>query len=1101
MLLRISRFSGVLLCLLLVVCLCSVALAQDDRSTEHNEGLRENVPSDYAITNVKIVVSAGTVIEKGTIVVREGKIASVSSIDTPIPTDLKVVDLGGKTLYPGLIDAFTEQDVNTSELEAGAAYWNAYIRPQLSAADQYKVDSDLNSKMREQGVTARLVAPAGGILKGTSCFVLTDGSSVAGSLLKSNVAQHGRLTVSRRFGGSGTRPSYPNSPMGAVALARQAMYDAQWYKQAGGAVNADSTIPRPETNDALASLQPVIDGEQGLIIDTSNELFFLRADRFAREFGVKTMIHGSGFEFRRLDAIADTGRSILLPVNFPSAPNVTSFESTLNVSLETLMEWDIAPENPARVSAAGITFAFCSSGLSDSADFLKNIRVAVERGLSPNAALKALTTTPAELFGVSNLVGTVERGKLANFVVTDGELFDSKTKIVETWVNGIRHEMKPAPSYDATADWTVKTVGPNGKTLSLELSIKTSDKSSSGSIQLPKSKTKKSNDKKSQDAKTKKAKQKGAGKNAKKSGGKDGKENKTESESPSTVKFLKVGINNARLSATFDSKEFGGDGIAQLTFVFDSGNAESANGYLTWPDGKRVAVAAKKSLAKDGETAKKDTDAKKDADAKKESNQSDSESSKGKLAQVEKKNASYPVNFPLGAFGVESTPKSELVFIHNVTIWTCGEQGVIRNGAVLIQNGKIAGVGKDLKAPKIEDLTIIDGKGMHVTPGIIDCHSHIASDGGINESGQAITAEVRIGDFINANDMNLYRQLAGGVTSSNILHGSANPIGGQNQVIKLRWGMLDEEMKFAQAPQGIKFALGENVKRSRSPESTRYPRTRMGVEQIFMDEFRAAKSYEKQWKHWEATKTGLPPRRNLELDAMVEILNGDRWIHCHSYRQDEILALIRLLDGMGIQIGTFQHILEGYKVADAMKRHGAMGSAFADWWAYKFEVYDAIPYGGALMHNAGVVVSFNSDDRELARHLNHEAAKAVKYGGVPPEEALKFVTLNPAKQLRIDEYVGSVEAGKHADLVLWSGDPLSTMSRCEKTWVDGKRMFDRELDAKKRAEFVEMKRVLVQKVLASGQKMNSSPGGRAPRESEMWPNYDEYCKCKSKAAN
>lgn len=1103
MLFRISRCSGVLSCLLLILCFCSVGHTQDDRSTEHIEGLRENVPSDYAITNVKIVVSAGTVIKEGTIVVRGGKIESVSTIENTIPADLKVIDLNGKTLYPGLIDGFTEQDVNTSELEAGAAYWNAYIRPQLSAADQFKVDSELNSKMRKQGVTARLVAPAGGILKGTSCFVLTDGSSVADSLLKSNVAQHGRLTVSRRFGGSDTRPSYPNSPMGAVALARQAMYDAQWYVEANGAVNADSTIPRPETNDALASLQAVLGGDQSLIIDTSNELFFLRADRFAREFGVKTLIHGNGFEFRRLDAIADTGRSILLPVNFPSAPNVTSFESTLNVSLETLMEWDIAPENPARVSAAGITFAFCSSGLSDPADFLKNVRIAVDRGLSPNVALKALTTTPAELLGVSHLVGTVERGKLANFVVTDGELFDSETKIVETWVNGVRHEMKPAPSYDATADWTVKTLGPGGKPLSLELSIKTSDESSSGSIQLPQLKTKKSKDKSSKNSKIK---QKNASKNAGKAKRKgDGKENKTDAESPLVVKFLKIGINNARLSATFDSKEFGGDGIAQLTFVFDSGDAESANGYLTWPDGKRVAVAAKKAAKEDAEVEKnaettKDTKAKK-ADDKTESNPSASESSKGKLAQVEQKNASYPVNFPLGAFGVEAAPESELVFIHNVTIWTCGEQGVIKDGAVLIQDGKIAAVGKDLKAPKIKDLTVIDGKGMHVTPGIIDCHSHIASDGGINESGQAITAEVRIGDFINANDMNVYRQLAGGVTSSNILHGSANPIGGQNQVIKLRWGMLDEEMKFAEAPQGIKFALGENVKRSRTPESTRYPRTRMGVEQIFMDEFRAAKSYEKQWKHWKATKTGLPPRRNLELDAMVEILRGDRWIHCHSYRQDEILALIRLLDGMGIQIGTFQHILEGYKVADAMKRHGAMGSAFADWWAYKFEVYDAIPYGGALMHNAGVVVSFNSDDRELARHLNHEAAKAVKYGGVPPGEALKFVTLNPAKQLRIDEYVGSIEAGKHADLVLWSGDPLSTMSRCEKTWVDGKRMFDREVDAKKRAGFAEMKRVLVQKVLASGQKMNSSPGGRAPRESEMWPNYDEYCKCKSKAAN
>ena len=483
------------------------------------------------------------------------------------------------------------------------------------------------------------------------------------------------------------------------------------------------------------------------------------------------MIHGNGFEFRRLDAIAETGRSILLPVDFPSAPNVSSFESTLNVTLETLMEWDIAPENPARISDAGITFAFCSSGLSDPADFLKNIRVAVERGLSPNAALKALTTTPSDLFGVSDLVGSVERGKLANFVVTDGELFSPKTKIVETWVNGVRHEMAPAPAYDASSDWKVKTVGPNGKPLTLDLTIKSSDKSSSGSIKLPKSEVKKSGEK---PKKKTKAEAKPKGKRAKKTKGR-AKETKSTTDSPkssdeskpepiSSVKFLKIGISNARMSATFDSKEFGGDGIAQLTFVFDGGDASSANGYLTWPDGKRVGATASKIEAKTSEEKKDDSS----------SNESKMNDQSGKKADAKKaeapeksksdnKAASFPVNFPLGAFGAKSIPTTETVFIHSATIWTCGEQGVIKNGALLIQNGKIAAVGKDLKAPKIKGLIVLDGKGMHVTPGIIDCHSHIASDGGINESGQAITAEVRIGDFVNANDMNLYRQLAGGV--------------------------------------------------------------------------------------------------------------------------------------------------------------------------------------------------------------------------------------------------------------------------------------------------------------------------------------------------
>jgi N-acetylglucosamine-6-phosphate deacetylase len=300
-------------------------------------------------------------------------------------------------------------------------------------------------------------------------------------------------------------------------------------------------------------------------------------------------------------------------------------------------------------------------------------------------------------------------------------------------------------------------------------------------------------------------------------------------------------------------------------------------------------------------------------------------------------------------------------------------------------------------------------------------------------------------------------------------------------------------MKFTEAPQGVKFALGENVKQSNWENANdRYPQTRMGVEQLYRDSFEAARDYARKMDAWKLNRRGLPPRRDLELDALREILDGDRWIHCHSYRQDEILALLRILKQYEITIGTFQHILEGYKVADEMAKAGAMASAFSDWWAYKFEVYDAIPHAGALMHRQGVVVSFNSDDGELARHLNQEAAKAVKYGGVPREEALKFVTLNPAKQLRIDHLVGSLEVGKHADLVIWNGDPLSNFSRCEQTWIDGRCYFHRDEDDRMQRESFERRNVLIQKILESGEDMHEA-GERDTDPAELWPRTDEFC--------
>jgi N-acetylglucosamine-6-phosphate deacetylase len=430
--------------------------------------------------------------------------------------------------------------------------------------------------------------------------------------------------------------------------------------------------------------------------------------------------------------------------------------------------------------------------------------------------------------------------------------------------------------------------------------------------------------------------------------------------------------------------------------------------------------------------------------------------------------------FPPGEYGRTALPDQPTnLLIRGATIWTCGPHGKIENADLLISKGKIVQVRQNLTAPA--GAMIIDANSKHITPGLIDAHSHSGISGNVNEGTQAVTAEVRIGDVIDSHDIAIYRELAGGLTAANQLHGSANPIGGQNSVIKLRWGMQPEEYKISDAPPGIKFALGENVKQSNWGDqfTTRYPQTRMGVEQIIRDRFKAALDYEKEWQTYTSLKNNqgiIPPRRDLELETLLEILRGKRLVHSHSYRQDEILMLVRVAEDFGFQIATFQHVLEGYKVAEALAHHGAGASSFSDWWAYKFEVYDAIPYNGTLMHNAGVVVSFNSDSDELARRMNLEAAKAVKYGGVSEEEALKFVTLNPAKQLRIDHRVGSLEPGKDADFVIWSGSPLSTYSLCEQTWIDGRKYFDIEEDKAMRKQVEAERARLIQKVLASIEK-------------------------------
>ena len=441
--------------------------------------------------------------------------------------------------------------------------------------------------------------------------------------------------------------------------------------------------------------------------------------------------------------------------------------------------------------------------------------------------------------------------------------------------------------------------------------------------------------------------------------------------------------------------------------------------------------------------------------------------------------------FPGRENGAVAHPRAMIV--RGATIWTQGPAGVLEGADLLAVDGRIVAVGRGLTAPA--GALEIDGRGKHVTPGIIDAHSHTAIDGQGNEFAHAVSAEVRIQDVLDPFDVAIYRELAGGTTVANVLHGSANAIGGQTQIARWRWGGGPDDLIFAGAPEGIKFALGENPKQSNFPNPRpRYPATRMGVANLIRERFLAARDYRKEQEEYSkaaAVKGArpIPPRKDLQLESIAEILEGKRQIHCHSYRKDEILEMLRVAEEFGVRVATLQHVLEGYKVADEIARHGAGASSFSDWWAYKFEVWDAIPYNGALMRERGVVVSFNSDSDELARRLNWEAAKAVRYGGVPPTEALAFVTINSARQLGIDKRVGSLEAGKDADLVVWSGDPLSSETIALETWIEGKKYFDRAADLSRRAELEKERVELVERA----KKMLESEKKSADRRSTPSP--------------
>ena len=427
----------------------------------------------------------------------------------------------------------------------------------------------------------------------------------------------------------------------------------------------------------------------------------------------------------------------------------------------------------------------------------------------------------------------------------------------------------------------------------------------------------------------------------------------------------------------------------------------------------------------------------------------------------------------------------ESTVIQNATVYTATKPAFV--GSVAFSGGKITAVGDKLIVPP--GAKVIDGTGLHVSPGIIDSHSHIAVQGfGVNEGSVSVSSMVQIQDVLDAEDIAIYRALAGGVTTANILHGSANAIGGNNQLIKMRWGETVGGLLMEGGTSSIKFALGENPKRQGNPAPqgggvARYPATRMGVEDIYRQAFTEARNYQKAWADFKAGLTTMAPRRDLKLEPLVEVLEGKRLVHCHAYRSDEMLMMMRVAEEFGFRLATFQHVQEGYKIAKEMVAHGVAGAGFSDWWSYKMEVVDGIPFNMAVMTKKGVLAGVNSDDAGLMRRLNTEAAKAMRYGGLTEEQALALVTINPAKQMHVDNLIGSIEPGKSADLVIWNKPPLSSYAVPQKVFIDGKLYFERDKDMSDRGRRAAAKKALEEQLKQEApaeQKKGGPPGRRGP---------------------
>ncbi len=938
------------------------------------------------------------------------------------PTGFRVWTLDDDDhVYAGFVEPWFEVEGHEPDADRPGRHWSRHVTPERDVLDGAGLGESHRESLRKLGFVAAAIAPDGGIFRGHGAVVST------GDLPENAASDRPTVYRAQAFNtldfvssGWGGTISYPTSQMGAIALIRQVLSDLGWQQAAR---DTGQTIA-PNALDALAR-------SDLFVFETDHEQEILHAD--ALFAGVDQMIIvGSGTELRRLDAIAATDRPLILPLRYPRKPDVSSIGDADRVDIETLMLWEQTPATAARAAGIGMTAALTSSKSRKRDEFHKNLITAIEHGLDPDDALAMVTTVPAAMLGVGDRLGRIESGRPANLVIASEPLFDPKAaddaEIRDVWVEGVRYEINADDPSAFDGAWTMR-VGPDDAP-AFEMHFEVDD----GKVQLTEN---------------------------------------WQDETPATNKARSVAIGKNSISFLIDDEDDGsGSYVVSGTLTTAADGAERIFGSAISPSGDLFAWHAVRSEP----IARGDEDENGD--------QADADADADEAPPI----GEHP-GYPFGPYAVKQIPEQRSLVLMNATVWTSGPAGIIDRGYVMIDGGRIAAVGPmpegELPIPAGFDAVNLDG--AHITPGLVDAHSHTGTwEFGTNEAGQAITSEVRMADTSSPDNINWYRQLAAGVTTVNTLHGSANPIGGQNLIEKVRWGAVHpRDTHLEGATPGIKFALGENVVQVNWGEryTDRYPKTRMGVDALIRDRFTAAREYALKWhatlnsprfgdlgyaipddlaasfaKIAAGLKEGeaLPevtelPRRDFELDPLAEILAGDRLIHCHSYRQDEILMLANIARDFGFTIGSYQHGLETYKVAEAVKAHSLGGSLFSDWWAFKVEVQDAIPYAGPILWETGTRVSFNSDSDNLVRRMNTEAAKMIKYGkdlglDIPPADALAVVTINPAVQLGIDERVGSIEVGKDADLAVWSGDPLSAFSRNLHTFIDGREYWSESID-------------------------------------------------------
>lgn len=976
------------------------ALAAQTRAVQ---GLHNNTPAVFALTNATVVIKPGQTLVDATLLIRNGIIQDVGQ-NISIPADAWRIDMKGCYIYPGFIDLWIEsgfpagqasspargrpggaEDMGTASPRpgsqspslSGAVHWNPQIRSWYDAAAHFRYDEKTASLLRSQGILMGQNIPPLGIFRGHTALISLGDGAESELLIRNQVAQALSFNRSTELG-----TGYPTSLMGVIALMRQTWYDAQWYAQAQQSWQKNPRgISRPEQNLALEALQLASADRKPVIFETEDELAILRALAITQEFQLNTWIMGNGFEYRRLEALRNLKTPLILPLDFPATPDIEQPEKAMNISLEELRHWDYAPENPALLHNAGIRFAISSRGMHNPGDFLKNIQRAVHRGLPAEVALQALTLTPAQWLGIEHMAGSLEPGKIANFIVTDGDLFASNSLINEVWIDGKPYPINTSQNKLIAGRWTGKL----NENHAFSLDIKENNNRWSGNIQFESRK----------------------------------------------INLNKINYDGHRLTLSFPGDSLGASGMVTLSASIYT-NKIHGIGY--WPDGTFINWQAQKQVATNLKTQEEQ-----------------------EVLPVN--NALGPMRYPSMEFGYTTTPEQpQHLLIRNATIWTQGPQGRMEGADMLVHKGKVVRIGHQLQAP--QGAMIIEAHGRHLTPGLVDPHLHTSIPGGVNEVGNAIVAETRITDVISGDNIWVYRLLAGGLTSANLLHGSANPIGGQDAVIKMRWGALPHELLLHEASPGLKLALGENVKGNTS----RYPNTRMGTEQSIRDAFQAALDYQSHMQAWKKNTKGIPPRKNLQLEAILEVLQGKRIVHAHAYRQDEIQMLIRLAEEFGFKITSFEHTVEGYKVADIMAAHGAGAIVWTDWSSFKMEAYDGNIYNAALLLKQGVLTSLHSDNTQLATRMNWEAGKVLATG-IDEITAMDLITINAAKMLGADHVIGSLEPGKHADFVIWNTHPLSGFSHAEETWIEGRKYFDRQKDQLLRQEVVSERAILIQKIL------------------------------------